>query len=198
MVRMARPRAFDEQQVLTAAMHAFRRQGFARTSVVDLEQATGLRTSSLYQAFGDKTGLFHRALDHYVEQVVGTRLAAHAGADATLDDLEQLYLTLFLPPLDDGYGCLLVNSAAEFGSDDSVAGRRVADGLALVRHRIEEVVRRELGDDGAAPAAARLELLYHGLLVLSRAGQLTGDHQAAVRREFDALRATRRPEEPMS
>ncbi|MFC8191238.1 TetR/AcrR family transcriptional regulator [Cellulomonas sp. NPDC057328] len=193
---MARPRTFDEQQVLTAAMHAFRRQGFARTSVVDLEQATGLRTSSLYQAFGDKTGLFRRALEHYVEQVVGTRLAAHAGPDAGLDDLEQLFLTLFLPPLDDGHGCLLVNSAAEFGGDGTVPGHRVADGLALVRHAVAEVVRRELGDDRAGPAAARLDLLYHGLLVLSRAGQLTGGHEAAVRREFDALRAaTRRPEE---
>ncbi len=189
---MARPRAFDEQQVLTAAMHTFRRQGFARTSVVDLEHATGLRTSSLYQAFGDKTGLFRRALEHYVEQVVESRLTAHAGPEATLDDLEQLFLTLFLPPLDDGFGCLLVNSAAEFGADDTVPAGRVVDGLALVRGRIEEVVRRELGDDEAAPCAARLELIYHGLLVLSRAGQLTEDHEIAVRSEFDNLRAAAR------
>lgn len=32
--------------------------------VLDLEAATGLRTSSLYAAFGDKTGLFRRALEH--------------------------------------------------------------------------------------------------------------------------------------
>lgn len=194
---MARPRAFDEQQVLTSAMHAFRRSGYARTSVVDLEAATGLRTSSLYQAFGDKAGLFRRALEHYVEQVVQTRLSAYAGPGITVDDLEQLFLSLFRPPLDDGFGCLLVNSATEFGGDRAVPGERVRDGLELVRHHVHDVVRRALGDHDAAPVAARLVLMYHGLLVLSRAGQLTGDHEAAVRSELDGVRAAARshPEE---
>ncbi len=183
--------------MLTSAMHAFRRNGFARTSVVDLEQATGLRTSSLYQAFGDKTGLFRRSLEHYVDQVVRSRLEAHAGPGATLDDLEQLFLTLFRPPLDDGFGCLLVNSATEFGGDRTVPGERVRDGLELVRQHVSDVVRRELGGsdrptDPAPAASARLVLMYHGLLVLSRAGQLTGDHEAAVRSELDALRAVAR------
>ena len=54
---MARPRGYDEQAVLTAAMHAFRREGYAHISVTELEAATGLRTSSRYNAFGDKSGL---------------------------------------------------------------------------------------------------------------------------------------------
>lgn len=169
-------------------MHAFRRQGFSDTSVLDLEAATGLRTSSLYAAFGDKTGLFRRALEHYVTHVVAARLAEHAGPGATLDDLEQLFLSLFRPPLDDGYGCLVVNSAAEFGGDTSVPGRRVSDALALVHRHLDEVVGRELGADRAA-TAAELDLTYHGLLVLSRAGRLPPVHQDAVHRQFGILRA---------
>ncbi len=185
---MARPRTFDEDQVLTAAMHAFRRQGFTRTSVLDLESATGLRTSSLYAAFGDKTGLFRRALDHYVTTVVRARLDEFAGPAAGLDDLEQLYLTLFAWPLDDGHGCLVVNSAAEFGGDESVPGESVRTGLDLVGERVGAVLRRELGRQHAA-TTARLVLLYQGLLLLSRAGRLTPAHRAAIRHEFDALRA---------
>lgn len=170
-------------------MHAFRRGGFSDTSVLDLEAATGLRTSSLYAAFGDKTGLFRRALEHYVTHVVTSRLAEHAGPHASLDDLEQLFLSLFRPPLDDGYGCLVVNSAAEFGGDTSVPGERVGDALALVHRHLVEVVGRELGHDRAAATAAGLDLTYHGLLVLSRAGRLAPVHQDAVHRQFDALRA---------
>ena len=62
-----------------AAMHAFRREGYAHISVAELESATGLRTSSLYHAFGDKAGLFRRALDHYVSTLVEPRLILYAG-----------------------------------------------------------------------------------------------------------------------
>lgn len=185
---MARPRAFDEQDVLTAAMHAFRREGYSHSSVADLEAATGLRTSSLYNAFGDKAGLFRRALDHYVSSFVAPRLETYAGARATLDDLEQLFLTLFHAPLDDGYGCLVVNSAAEFGSADSIASDGVRVGLGLVHRHVEDVVRRELGPAAAEAKTAHLVLIYQGLLVLSRAGLLTSDHQDAILHEFDALR----------
>ena len=185
---MARPRTFDEQDVLTAAMHAFRRQGYSQISVAHLETATGLGTSSLYHAFGDKAGLFRRALDHYVTSIVASRLDTFAGAEADLDDLEQLFLTLFQAPYDDGYGCLVVNSAAEFGSVDSIASDGVRRGLGLVHRHIEDVVRRELGAADAEAKAARLVLIYQGVLVLSRAGLLTATHQGAIRQEFDALR----------
>lgn len=185
---MARTREYDEADVLTGAMHAFRRVGYGHTSVADLESATGLGTSSLYHAFGDKAGLFRRALDHYVTSVVAPRLAAHAGAEATLDDLEHLFLSVFHPPLDDGYGCLLVNSAAEFGSAESVVGDGVRAGIGLVHRHVEGVVRRELGASGAEAQAARLVMLYHGLLVLSRAGLLSSVHEAAIVQDFHTLR----------
>jgi TetR/AcrR family transcriptional repressor of nem operon len=185
---MARARAYDEQEVLTSAMHAFRREGYHHISVTTLEAATGLGTSSLYHAFGDKAGLFRRALDHYVSTIVTPRLVAYAGVEAALDDLEQLFLTLFQPPYDDGYGCLVVNSAAEFGSADSIASDGVRTGLGLVHRHIEDVVRRELGPDGAQATAAHLALIYQGLLVLSRAGLLTAAHRDAITQEFDHLR----------
>jgi TetR/AcrR family transcriptional repressor of nem operon len=185
---MARTRAYDEHEVLTSAMHAFRREGYSHISVSALEAATGLGTSSLYHAFGDKAGLFRRALDHYVSTIVTPRLVAYAGAEATLDDLEQLFLTLFLPPYDDGYGCLVVNSAAEFGSADSIASEGVRTGLGLVHRHLEDVVRRELGPDGAQASAAHLVLIYQGLLVLSRAGLLTAAHRDAITQEFHHLR----------
>jgi TetR/AcrR family transcriptional regulator, transcriptional repressor for nem operon len=189
--RMARPRGFDEETVLTAAMHAFRRSGYARASVSVLEEATGLRASSLYNAYGDKAGLYRRALDHYVTAFVGPRLEVYAGPEATIEDLEGLFLSLLVPPFDDGHGCLVTNSAAEFGSGPSIATEGVRAGVQAVRRHAEEVLLRELGPSEAPTAAARIVLLYQGFLVLGRAGLLDDHHVAAIRADFAELRERR-------
>ena len=62
---MPRPRNFDEDTVVAAARDRFWGGGYAATSVDDLTAATGLGKGSLYGAFGDKHGLFVRALDGY-------------------------------------------------------------------------------------------------------------------------------------
>jgi AcrR family transcriptional regulator len=47
-------------------MLAFWRKGFASTSMNDLCDAMGVRSPSLYAAFGSKEALYIEALDHYV------------------------------------------------------------------------------------------------------------------------------------
>src|SRR6267154_952985 len=63
---MPRPRMFDETDVVAAARDEFWTRGYAATSVDDLTNVTGLGKGSLYGAFGDKHGLFLRALDDYI------------------------------------------------------------------------------------------------------------------------------------
>ncbi len=67
---MPRPREFDEGAVVAAARDEFWTRGYAATSVDDLTTVTGLGKGSLYGAFGDKHGLFVRALDDYVTSAV--------------------------------------------------------------------------------------------------------------------------------
>lgn len=62
---MARPREFNEDQVLDAAMNVFWRRGYAGTTTQDLVDATGLGRSSLYAAYGSKQGIFEHALIRY-------------------------------------------------------------------------------------------------------------------------------------
>ncbi|MEU5090391.1 TetR/AcrR family transcriptional regulator [Streptomyces sp. NPDC021356] len=61
-----RPRAFNMEGVLDAAMRLFWEQGYEATSMVQLREATGLSSASLYGAFGSKQGLFERTLEHYI------------------------------------------------------------------------------------------------------------------------------------
>ena len=63
---MARPRQFDEAEVLDQAMQVFRSHGYEGTSIAALTAATGLTAPSLYAAFGSKRGLFDAVLDRHI------------------------------------------------------------------------------------------------------------------------------------
>src|SRR5947209_16697338 len=60
-----RPRSFDLDKALDAALQVFWRKGYEGASLSDLTQAMGINRPSLYAAFGDKEMLFRKALDRY-------------------------------------------------------------------------------------------------------------------------------------
>src|SRR5712671_1145407 len=65
---IGRPRAFDMDKALGQALHVFWERGYEGTSIADLTAAMGINPPSLYAAFGNKEGLFRKALDRYAEQ----------------------------------------------------------------------------------------------------------------------------------
>jgi TetR/AcrR family transcriptional repressor of nem operon len=132
---MARPRSFDEDEVLRAARDQFWSTGYAGTSVDYILVATGLGKGSLYGAFGDKHRLFLRVFDDYCTAVTEKtrraldgpdagayrRLRSHmlAVADATAADVCMR-------------GCLLAKGIAELAAQDpavGVRGRQTFDAL---------------------------------------------------------------------
>ena len=54
---MARPREFDIDEVLQAAMDAFWRHGYEGTSMADLMQAMQLQKGSIYKACDTKSSI---------------------------------------------------------------------------------------------------------------------------------------------
>ena len=64
---IGRPRAFDMNQALDRALDVFWRKGYEGASLCDLTAAMGINPPSLYAAFGNKEGLFRKALDRYGE-----------------------------------------------------------------------------------------------------------------------------------
>jgi AcrR family transcriptional regulator len=60
-----RPRNFDRDQALKAAMEVFWAKGYAGASLSDLKAAMGINAPSLYAAFGSKEELFEAAVDLY-------------------------------------------------------------------------------------------------------------------------------------
>lgn len=61
-----RPRSFDRDTALLAAMERFWRNGYDETTMADLTRSMGITAPSLYAAFGDKDALFSEAAAYYV------------------------------------------------------------------------------------------------------------------------------------
>src|SRR3954469_7432832 len=101
---MGRPRGFDEDEVVRAAVTLFGRQSFAGTSVDDLVSHLGVHRGSLYKTFGSKRGLYLAALRQHVDRDVAAAaelFAAAADAGAAVrriiadgPDLGLLFLAL--------------------------------------------------------------------------------------------------------
>ncbi|MGP3959286.1 TetR/AcrR family transcriptional regulator [Nonomuraea sp. 3N208] len=66
-----RPRTFDRDAALAAAMRLFWERGYEATSLNELTEAMGIRPGSLYAAFGDKKALFKEAVHAYARSPVG-------------------------------------------------------------------------------------------------------------------------------
>src|ERR1700753_840134 len=62
---MGRPREFDREAALEAALQLFWRKGYLATSMNDLCEAMGIRSPSLYAAFGSKEDLYVEAVQRY-------------------------------------------------------------------------------------------------------------------------------------
>jgi len=189
---MGRPRGFDEEEALTGAMEIFRRKGYVAVSIRDLEEATGLKAGSIYNSYGDKAGLFGAAMAHYNRVVLDARLAEHAPNSGGLAGLRSLFVSLLHEPNGTSFGCLITNSAIEFGGETGLPPG-VNDGLhtlgnafaARLRalHNAGEL-RRNLKP---AVAAMRLVALYQGVLVLVRAGWDKAKLERMINDEFNHL-----------
>lgn len=64
---IGRPRGFDTDEALERAMLVFWEHGYEGASLANLTGAMGISTTSMYAAFGNKEGLFRKALERYTE-----------------------------------------------------------------------------------------------------------------------------------
>lgn len=74
--KIGRPKKFDRNVVLSAALNVFWEKGYQGASMADLTSAMKINGPSLYAEFGDKLGLYQSAIDNYMENGVCTPLDA--------------------------------------------------------------------------------------------------------------------------
>lgn len=69
MAARGRPRQFNREAALAAAMVVFWQKGYTAASMADLYQKMGINSPSLYAAFGSKEDLFLEAVAYYESQI---------------------------------------------------------------------------------------------------------------------------------
>ncbi len=143
---MGRRREFDDETVVRAARDVFWERGYASTSLSDLQAATGLSRSSLYETYGSKRGLFDRVVTSYLDEVVGPLLEPMEADGAGRDEIVGYFHALsgFLrrsPRAVATRGCLMLNTAMELNILDADAARVVRG----YRERVRAAIHHALG-----------------------------------------------------
>ncbi len=138
--RRGRPPTFDHDAVVERAVNAFWVKGFESTTLSDLEEATGVDRSTLYNSFGGKAGLYELATNAYLVAAEESLFAPlHHGEGDGLSDIVDFLARLKIGLTADGVtpGCLIVNDMAA-GADPVAAQRYMSlleDGLRIALRR---------------------------------------------------------------
>ncbi|MBW7970441.1 TetR/AcrR family transcriptional regulator [Bradyrhizobium sp. BR 10289] len=184
-----RPREFDRDAALEAAMHLFWRKGFAAASMHDLCEAMGVSSPSLYAAFGSKEELYLAAFAHYAAtegQAVWDRLADGATARAGVENLlmaaaETLPKSRIAPA-----GCMVALGAVSDEWPPSIARvvRKVRlDLLRSLHARLEAALA-----DGELPAMTDIDALsrfylsvFQGMAIQAKDGATPAELRSAAK-----------------
>ena len=186
--KTGRPRGFDRDAALEAAMLLFWERGFDTVSIRDLTQAMGITPPSLYAAFTNKQTLFEEAVHTYAHRY-GTYLREAIETEPTAHDavrrlLTQAAIQQTLP--DRPTGCLILSGATNHtaASENVAAGLRArrAEAAAMVEGKIRtDVERGELPSHTDAHALATFVVaVWQGLSQLARDGHPRRDLDSAV------------------
>jgi AcrR family transcriptional regulator len=140
-----RPREFNVEKALDAALMLFWRHGYEGTSLAALTEAMDINVPSLYAAFGNKEELFKRVLDRYV-QSPASYLPNALKESTAREVVEKLFggaIEMVMNPRHPD-GCLLVQGALASGPLGGPVtrelSRRRAGAEAAVRRRFERAV----------------------------------------------------------
>lgn len=183
---MPRMQEFDTADAVGSARNIFLDKGFDGTSIPDLERATGLNRSSIYNAFGSKRGLFDAAVQDYLDHVVrpGLQILTDGQPDAAVRYFRGVVDAMEgLPDDHAARGCLLLNSAAGFAAHDDVQ-RAVVDSY---RAELAAALASSLRALDPSSPAAVLDHRTRVLTALSISAQLLS---RVNRREAAALART--------
>lgn len=192
---MARPREFDEDEVLDRALEVFWAQGYEATSLTDLMAATGLAKGSVYKGFGDKKSLFLKTLERYFVRGRSAYRALDQEAKAPREVLREWMTSVLASATtcDAQRGCFGVNCIVELAPHHADVRALATEHRALLRSLYAATIRRgqETGEFATRldpeEAATWLDTVLSGLQVNVKTGTSSFDASPVISFALDAL-----------
>lgn len=187
--KRGRPRAFDRDLALRAAMRLFWVKGYEATSIADLTEVLGIGVKSLYAAFGSKDELYAEALRCYsatYEHLVFGRFHEAATArDAALAYLLDSAAAMTGSDSDLPHGCMAtLGVVGSDGHAELATLMRTTRGGAfdVLASRLERAVSEgELPESVDVTKLARfLQTVQSGMAIRARDGADRAELQAVA------------------
>jgi AcrR family transcriptional regulator len=179
---MARPKEFDVDAAVSAAVLVFRDKGYEGTSAQMLVDAMGIGRQSLYDTFGDKWGIYCAALRHYCQEETQAHISQLASGARAIDGIQAMLARVVEQA---ATSCLGIGSLVEFGSSEpdlvkirSAFGKVLSKAVTatLVRARVEGDVSMAVDLDHSATFLLQA---ISSIRLTAKSGA-TSDHVAAV------------------
>jgi AcrR family transcriptional regulator len=172
-----RPRCFDVDKALDCALDVFWRKGYEGTTLPDLTRAMGINRPSLYAAFGNKEGLFKKAIDRYAEgpgchvQEALAEPTARRVVERVLRGTVDLLTNRRNPR-----GCFMVQGALACGDSADHLRRELAKRRAASEAALRERFQRAVAECDLPPSsdpaalAGYVVTVCHGMAVQAAGG----------------------------
>ena len=176
--KIGRPREFDRDAALLAAMRTFWTQGYEGTSIQDLVAAMGVNKPSLYSTFGCKEEIFREAVELYdrIEGRATSQSLAQAGtAREAVETMLRANARAYV--VEEGpRGCMIVLSsllgAPENESVRAFLAENRLNGETMLRDRLAQGIAA--GDLDSSADVGQLAAFYttvlEGLSIQARDG----------------------------
>lgn len=182
-----RPREFDIDDALAAALNVFWSKGYEGASLTDLTEAMGITRPSLYAAFGNKESLFRKTLDLYEQEKLAYMRRA-LEAPTTRGVAERLLRGAMENQCSEcePKGCLGVISSVACGAEaeairEEVIARRASSHKALVERLERGKADGDLpSDTDIAGLTSYLFAIMQGMAVQAGAGTCRADLERVV------------------
>ena len=172
-----RPRSFDQDEVLDAAVLVFWEKGYDGASIEDLTKAMGINRPSLYSTFGSKRELFIQAIDRYAATHGNRAFSAFRLEPDNRKAVERFFEASIECATEDGKprGCLINTIATEAAETDV----ELRDKLSKMFSKTDTAIAKRLkADQDGEPSgihdpeglARMAHSVTHSIMTRARAG----------------------------
>ena len=160
---------FNRQGVIDISIKLFAQQGYTGSSMQQIVKVTGLKPGSIYNAFGNKEGLYKEALESYSDRSIKHIRETIEAAQSTQLGICQVLEKAIQGTLEKNYcSCFIIKTQLELAARGAVEGGLFEfslQRLAQTETLYKNYLLNDFNDEQSAAKATSIMLHVFGLRV---------------------------------